>query len=61
MLDELIKGRFTHLEVKRLEAMIVSYAKVVHAAIWGETEVNWRHQAAVFYRMASKQCSTNVE
>ena len=36
-----------------LTAKIVSYAKIVHAAIWGETEVNWRHQAAALYRMVS--------
>ena len=29
-----------------------------HAVIWGETEVNWCHQAAASYRMVSKQCST---
>ena len=28
---------------------IVSYAKIIHAAIWGETEVCWRHQAAALY------------
>ena len=30
----------------------------MHAAIWSETEVNWRHQAAALYIMAHKQCST---
>ena len=33
---------------------IVNYAKVVYEAIWDETEVNWRYQAAALHRMASQ-------
>ena len=50
-----VSDRSLHaLKIKRTNTpKIVNYTKKVHAAIWGETEVNWRHQAAVLYRMAS--------
>ena len=48
-----LESEFSLLDCGRPK--IVSYAKVVHAAIWGETEVKWRHQAAALYRMASKR------